>query len=365
MMIHFFIGTKAQFIKMAPIMAELQQRNVSFRYIDSGQHGDFTRSLRQVFGIREPDFSLSRNDRDITSMASAAQWLIRLLSHCIISKKWLREKVFPGGGICLVHGDTMSTLLGVVMARAAGVAVGHVEAGLRSYNYFHPFPEELIRVYCMKRCDILFAPSSTALEHLDKMNVPGKVIAVEGNTVVDALRFAEKIPTTISIPQEPFALAACHRLETITNRKRLERVVSLLNRVSKELTVLLITHKPTRRYLTRYDLYDKLSPNVVKMEMQDYVNFTALMRNAKMVFADGGSIQEECSYLSKPCLVLRNKTERNDGIGENAMLWKFNNQVLEEFLVMAKKFKPRPVDWPEPSRQIVDYLLTPDREHQR
>ena len=265
--------------------------------------------------------------------------------------------MFPGGGICLVHGDTMSTLLGVSLARAAGLEVGHVEAGLRSYDYLHPFPEELIRVYCMKRCNVLFAPSADALSHLNQMNVPGKVIPVDGNTVVDALHFAETVPATISIPQEPYALAACHRLETITNRNRLERVVSLINRVSEELPVIFVTHKPTRRYLTRYNLHNRLSSDVKIMEMQDYVSFTALMRNAKMVLADGGSIQEECSYLCKPCLVLRNKTERCDGIGINAMLWGFKNQMLEEFLAMAKDFRPVPIDLPRPSKQIADYLI--------
>ena len=357
-MIYFFIGTKAQFIKMAPVMVELQLREIPFRYIDSGQHGEFTRSLRQVFGIKKPDYSFSKNGLDITSIASAIQWATRLVSDSILRKKWLREIVFPEDGICLVHGDTISTLLGLQMAMTAGVTVGHVEAGLRSYNFLHPFPEELIRIYCMYRCDVLFTPSDNAMNNLHRMKVRGKVIHTWGNTVVDALRFVENLPVTVDIPCESFALAACHRLETIANRNRLEKVILLLNRVAENMKVLFVAHKPTRRYLMRYNLYNKLSRQVEILEMQDYINFAALIRNAQMIFTDGGSIQEECCYLSKPCLILRNKTERPDGVGKNAMLWEFKASVLEDFLIMAKGFKSVMYEWSEPSKQIVDFLAT-------
>ncbi|MGB5218010.1 MAG: UDP-N-acetylglucosamine 2-epimerase [Smithella sp.] len=355
-MVHFFIGTKAQFIKMAPVMVEMQKRGIAYRYIDSGQHGELTRSLRQTFGIREPDVNLSKNGRDITTMAAAAKWMFRFWMYCIFNKKWLREKVFSGGGICLVHGDTLSTLLGLRMAKAAGLAVGHVEAGLRSYNYFNPFPEELIRLYCMKRCDVLFAPSREAEKNLHSMRIAGKIVLVDGNTVVDALRLVENANVTVKIPSEPYALAACHRLETITNRPRLEKIIDLLNRVASEMRVIFVIHKPTQQYLEKFDLKKKISSGVDVLGMQDYMNFTALMRNAKMVLADGGSIQEECSYLDKPCLILRHKTERPDGLGRNAMLWEFKAEVLEGFLKTVKNIRLTEQQWPQPSKQIVDNL---------
>lgn len=355
-MIHFFIGTKAQFIKMAPVMVEMKKRGIPYRYIDSGQHGELTRSLRQVFDIREPDISLSKDDRDITSMFVAAKWLWRLWMYSIFRKKWLKENVFSGGGICLVHGDTLSTLLGLKMAKAAGLAVGHVEAGLRSYNYFNPFPEELIRLYCMKRCDVLFAPSQEAVQNLCKLRIAGEIVPVDGNTVVDALRLVENAKVTVKIPSEPYALAACHRLETITNRHRLEKIVDLLNRVSCEMKVMFVTHKPTQQYLEKFDLKKKISSGVDILGMQDYMNFTALMRNAKIVLADGGSIQEECGYLDKPCLILRHKTERPDGLGRNAMLWEFKKDVLENFLAKVNNIKLFEEKWPQPSKHIVDNL---------
>jgi len=357
-MIHFFIGTKAQFIKMAPVMVEMNRRNIPFRYIDSGQHAELTKSLRKVFGVKEPDVNLHSSNKDVISIGGAISWSAKLGSSLWFRRKWLREHVFCGGGICLVHGDTLSTLLGMKMAKAAGLKIGHVEAGLRSFNIWHPFPEELIRIYCMKRCDVLFAPSKEAQSNLKAMNVPGRVINVNGNTVVDALRLMENVPATIEMPKEPFALATCHRLETITRRKRLEHIVSLLNLVCRHIKVVFVTHKPTRQYLKRFSLADKLDPEICMLDMQDYMNFAALLRSARMVLADGGSIQEECAYLNKLCLILRNKTERPDGLGKNAMLWGFEDKTVDEFLSRAEAPASAGLSgWPRPSAEIVDALV--------
>lgn len=172
-MIHFFVGTKAQFIKMAPVMIEMRNRNIPFRYIDSGQYAELTGSLRKVFGLREPDVNLYGRNKDIVSISSAVGWTLKLSWASLTRRKWLREHVFCGGGICLIHGDTLSTLLGMRMAKAAGLKVGHVEAGLRSFCMWNPFPEELIRVYCMKRCGVPFVLSRKARNKSEAMNMPG------------------------------------------------------------------------------------------------------------------------------------------------------------------------------------------------
>lgn len=357
-MIHFFIGTKAQFIKMAPIMMEMRNRNIPFRYIDSGQHAKLTRSLRRVFGLSEPDVNLSSKNKDVVTITSAVSWTFKLGWSLLMRRKWLREHVFRGGGICLIHGDTISTLLGMKMARAAGLQVGHVEAGLRSFRIWDPFPEELIRIYCMRRCELLFAPSDEAVGNLQAMNVRGDVVKVEGNTVVDALRLMEGIPATIKIPEQPFALATCHRLETITRQKRLQQVVSLLNRISEQMLVVFVVHTPTLKYLERFHLTDKLNPSIQILGMQDYLNFSALLKSAKLVLTDGGSIQEECAYLKKPCLVLRRHTERPDGLGQNAMLWGFDDSVVDDFLSKAESLACSETgEWPRPSTNIVDALM--------
>jgi len=357
-MIHFFIGTKAQFIKIAPIMVEMNNRGLSYRYIDSGQHADLTQSLRKTFSIREPDISLSRSAGSIVSITEALKWYLGCRLKSITDHIWLEKDVFPDGGICIIHGDTLSTLLGMDMAINAGLSVAHVEAGLRSFNIFNPFPEELIRIRCMKKSDILFAPSDEAMSNLRQMRLADKAIRIEGNTVVDALRLAAGRPISINIPEKPFALATCHRLETIASKDRFAKVVALLNRMSKDMTVLFVIHQPTLKYLERFGLLASLNRNIEKVSMLDYDEFSSLERAASVILTDGGSIQEECFYLNKPCLILRKTTERSDGLGRNAVLWNFDNSVAESFL---NKHSVAPSadldDLPHPSVEIVDTLI--------
>lgn len=333
-MIYCFIGTKAQFIKMAPVMRELRLRNIPFRHIDSGQHAAITRGLRRVFELPEPDVCLRETAGDITSTSEAIRWYLCLLWKSRTNHAWLRREIFPEDGICLIHGDTLSTLLGLQMARSAGLKVAHVEAGLRSFHWFDPFPEELIRILCMKRADLLFAPSTEAEDNLRAMRLTGRIVRVDGNTVADALRWIGTIASnTGKTPAVPFALATCHRLETITRQSRLRQVVALLNRVAETTPLVFVVHGPTRHYLRHSNLEGRLNPAIQVKDLLDYDDFVALLGAARFVLSDGGSIQEECAYLDKPCLILRNKTERNDGLDRNAMLWRFDDQVADDFCV--------------------------------
>jgi len=357
-MIHFFIGTKAQFIKMAPLMAELQKRKIPFRYVDSGQHAALTRSLRGVFGLEEPDICLREKREDIASVSDAIFWYLKYLAITFFNPGWLRKRIFPEGGICLIHGDTLSTLLGMQMARRAGLAVGHVEAGLRSFRIWDPFPEELIRICCMRYSQVLFAPSGEAFGNLRSMNIRGRIVRTSGNTVADALLLTDNMPVSVKIPEKPFALATCHRLETITKKHRLGKVVALLNRAAEQMPLIFVRHKPTRRYLRQFYLENKLDPNIIRMDMLDYGDFVALLKKARCVLTDGGSIQEECAYLDKPCLIIRNTTERSDGMGRNATLWAFDEGIGERFLSESRSHLANdPPCLPCPSAQIADALI--------
>jgi UDP-N-acetylglucosamine 2-epimerase (non-hydrolysing) len=356
-MVHVFVGTKAQFIKVAPLMLELGRRSIAYRYIDSGQHGEITASLRGVFGIRAPDVYLRDVRTDIQSIPTALAWYASTIAKAWLCPRDLRTRVFPGGGVCLIHGDTATTLMGMQLARRAGLEVAHVEAGLRSFDTWDPFPEELIRIYCMKRASLLFAPSEEAQRNLEQMGVRGTVFRVSGNTVADALR-AVRPPDDVPSPEGPYVLATCHRLETITNGKRLTAVVDLFNTVAREFSVVFVLHKPTANYLDKFGLTKRVAPNVTRLSMQDYASFVALQRGAIAVLTDGGSIQEECAYLNTPCLILRKNTERRDGIGRNATLWRFDDGVARSFiesLTAAPRGDAPPL--PHPSAEIVDALV--------
>ena len=159
-MIHAFIGTKAQFIKTAPVLKELQRRGIEYNLIDSGQHAQTNRKLREFFDIPVPNIILRSGTGDITKLSQAAIWALRIIFLGIFRRRKVWSEIFRSqNGICIIHGDTLTTLLSLFLARRVGIKVAHIEAGLRSFNYLNPFPEELIRIIVMKFSDLLLAPS--------------------------------------------------------------------------------------------------------------------------------------------------------------------------------------------------------------
>jgi len=341
-------------------MMELQSRGIPYNYIDSGQHAELTMGLRKVFNIAEPNYLLSASDADITKISKAVHWFLSNLTKGCMDRTWLNKYVFPKKGICLIHGDTLSTLLGAFMAILAGVKVCHIEAGLRSYKWFDPFPEEIIRLICMRFSKILFAPSKKAFNNLVKLKVNGEKYILSGNTVIDSIRYIKNRYEPQAIQNEKYALATCHRLETISDRNKLSEVINLLNRVSNIMHVIFVMHKPTRTFLKKFGFLNKLSKQILIKDMIDYPQFLSLITLAEMVLTDGGSIQEECAYLNKKCLVIRNKTERDDGVGQNAMLWGFDEQKTEQFLKWKIADKYDSDETLSPSKEIVDYLISAD-----
>jgi UDP-N-acetylglucosamine 2-epimerase (non-hydrolysing) len=278
----------------------------------------------------------------------------------MLSRGWLRREVFPGGGIVMVHGDTASCWLGMRLARWAGLDVGHVEAGLRSFNWRSPFPEEMIRIRVMRRATLLFPPSDTAARNCRELNPHATIIPTGGNTIVDAMRMALQRPAPVGgleLPDEPFALVVIHRMETITDRSRFARCLALVRRTARRLPVVFVRYPAASTYLRKHRLEGELDdPRIRVIDMLPYQQFIALVDAAELVLADGGSLQEECSYLRKPYLILRNETEREEGLGDNAMLWRFDEAREREFFDRADALAAGDADWPEPTRRILDAL---------
>ncbi|MDY0094412.1 MAG: UDP-N-acetylglucosamine 2-epimerase [Candidatus Vecturithrix sp.] len=357
-MIYIFVGTKAQFIKMVPIMIELKKRGISFKYIDSGQHAYLTSALRKIFKVGEPDSMLSSNADDITRISRAFFWFGKNLVRSIFDRKWLKTDVFPQNGICLIHGDTLSSLLGAFMAILAGIKVCHIEAGLRSFNWLDPFPEEIIRLICMRFSDVLFAPSIDAFENLKNLKVKGKIFLSNGNTVIDSIRYIKTEIASKNAIKEKYAVATCHRMETISDPNKLASVINLLNMTARKISVVFVAHDPTLKYLYKFKLSEKISRKILIKNLMDYPEFLSLITLSEFVLTDGGSIQEECAFLNKKCLIIRNRSERKDGIGRNAMVWEFDADKARRFLNW--KIPGDKCDYSSifPSERIVDYLLS-------
>ncbi len=361
-MIHIFIGTKAQFIKMAPVMMELNRRGMTYHLIETGQHAALTAELTCQFDLREADTHLRSDSTNIATLGQAALWTVKTLLHVLSSPASLTGQIFRGEnrGICLIHGDTLTTLFSLLYARRCGIPVAHVEAGLRSYHILDPFPEELIRLAAMRYSDILFAPSDWAMENLARMGYGVKSIHVGGNTVIDTIRFARSRQNETGRPGEPYAVVTIHRVETLFSSSRMGMIVTLLEEITRRRRVLFVLHDPTVRQLDRFNLLGRLRHNgrIDMMPLQPYLKFLDLLAGADFAVTDGGSIQEECYSLNVPCLIMRTKTERMEGLGENAVLAGFSRERFEEFLKTFPGLKRREADngGLSPSSLIVDHL---------
>lgn len=341
-MIHFILGTRAQLIKTAPVMVECRNRNIPYNFVFLAQHRQTIYEIIDLFEIKRPDFIIGDEGQDIDSVRGLIHWSAKVLLAGL--KK--RHDIFRGDskGIVLVHGDALPALMGAFLAKAATLKVGHVEAGLRSFNFKHPFPEELIRVllWKLKLSDYYFCPNDWALKNV--AGYKGKKFNTECNTLYDSLRIASEfrfVEDRLLIPKEKFAIVTLHRFENLSSRQRLEAVLEIIDRITKQIKLLFILHPPTLLALKQSGLYDVLERKLgVELRPRyDYFRFVRLLQESEFVITDGGSNQEECFYLGHPCLLLRHKTERMEGLGQNAVLSKFDSGTIQHFLENYSSFR--------------------------
>lgn len=355
-MIHIIIGTKAQLIKMSPIMRLLQEREISYNYISTGQHQSTMADIHADFGIRGPDITLYTGS-DVTSIIRMLVFGMRIL--------WVTMRkgsvIFKNdkGGIVLVHGDTFSTFLGALMGRMRKLKVGHVESGLRSFNLLAPFPEELTRILVFRFSHYYFCPGDWAIENLN--NFQGVKVNTGANTLLDALRYAVSNSGKPSnpglIPNHSFAVVTLHRFENIRSPEAMKRIIEAVTIIADQQRLLFVLHAPTEIRLLRFGYYERLRnhPNIEFRPRYGYFDFMRLIQKADFIVSDGGSNQEECFYLGKPLLILREVTERPEGLGKNAVLSRFNPDIINHFLRNYKSLGgPQFVGEVFPSNNIID-----------
>ncbi|MEX2487852.1 MAG: UDP-N-acetylglucosamine 2-epimerase, partial [Nitriliruptoraceae bacterium] len=218
-----FCGTAAEYIKLAPVLRRFDRERIAYRLIDSGQHAASAVEVRAEHGIRSPDVMLGGRD-DVDSLVDAVSWMLRM-ARTLASRRRLRKEVFAGSsGVCVVHGDTLTTLAATAMARRTGFAVAHIESGLRSRSWLHPFPEEAIRVAVMRRAQLLFPPDATATANLEAMEVTGDIVELPANTIVESL--AAVVGERLEDPGGGPALLTLHRVENLHRRRRLTAFVA-------------------------------------------------------------------------------------------------------------------------------------------
>jgi UDP-N-acetylglucosamine 2-epimerase (non-hydrolysing) len=351
--IHVFLGTKAQYIKTAPLLRLLDARSVDYRLIDSGQHARLTAGMRAELRVRPPDVVLGSDD-DVTTISGAVHWSMTIALRLWSGRRIRRDIFGDRGGVCVVHGDTPSTLLAALLARRAGLAVAHLEAGLRSHSLSQPFPEAAIRLLVMRLSDLLFAPDETALANVRALRLPGRVVALAGNTVVEALQHS----LDLREPSHGPAVVTMHRVENLTSRRRVDQLVATLEQLAAVMPVRFVLHTPTEEALVRTGLRRRLADAGVQCSgLVPHHEFVQLLSAAPLVITDGGSIQEECALLGVPTLLWRDRTERPDGLDANVVLSHYDADLVTAFLERPDEYRHKPMDLDaRPSEQILDEL---------
>lgn len=305
------VGTRPEAIKMAPVVAALRKEEAfDVRVLATGQHAAM---LDQVL-----DFFKITADKNLHIMKER-QSLDHITASVLAGAVEYFDETRPAA--VLVHGDTTTTFAAGLAAFYRGIPVGHVEAGLRSWNMKLPFPEEMNRVLVDKFATWGFAPTELAAENLRKEGMAESSISVTGNTVIDALFYTvaacgkpvskelEVLPANV-----PFLLVTAHRRESWG--KPLENICSALVDILEahpELWIVVPMHKnPAVRETIRKYLASR--KNVVLCDPLDYPDFVWAMNNSKFILSDSGGVQEEASAIKKPVLILRDVTERPEAI---------------------------------------------------
>lgn len=371
--IHYYIGTKAQFVKLVPVIRETARRDLPYRIIDAGFHRGLMDRIVDSFGLPHAHCVLGNNTREVRTVREAVRWFLGTGLLPILRRGKLFEDVFDSReGICVVHGDTLAALVGMFQAKACHLPVAHVEAGPRSWHYFDPFPEEIARVLVMRYADILFAPGDWACENIGRSAHSGRVVNTQYNTVLETATLAAESDIGHNLPvASSYCVVTFHRAESLLRKARMVFLCELLTYVAAHRQVVFILHGPTEKSLYRFGIMDRLKnlDNLVMAPLLDYCAFASLIHGADFVMTDGGSIQEECAFLGKPCLLLRANTERKDGLGENVVLSGFDKRVIDDFIQNWQRYERPAADLSRrPSTIIVDELQaaigwTSDRHH--
>jgi UDP-N-acetylglucosamine 2-epimerase (non-hydrolysing) len=296
------VGARPNFMKMAPVVKELARRGIRQTLVHTGQHYDA--AMSEVFfeelGMPRPDVHLGVGS-DTHARQTAA---------VMVAFEDVARDVRPD--LVLVSGDVNSTLAAALVAAKLGIALGHVEAGLRSFD--RSMPEEVNRIVVDHASTLLFASEPSGAGHLLREGIAAERVHLVGNCMVDSL-LAHRDEAVARAPWDLFALEAhgyalltLHRPSNVDDETSLRRLLAAVNLVAGRLPVLFPVHPRTRSRLGPGER--ALGPDVRLSAPLPYLAFLGLMARARVVLTDSGGIQEETTALGIPCLTLRENTER-------------------------------------------------------
>lgn len=342
-------GTRPEAVKMCPLVLELKKRkSFEVKVCLTGQHREMSGQVIDLFGVKA--------DYDLAVMKKE-QTLVGMTARMLDGIEWVYEEEKPD--LVLVHGDTASAFAASLAAFYMKIPVGHIEAGLRTYDLSSPFPEEFNRRAVSLASTYDFAPTEAARENLLREGKSPDRVFVTGNTVVDALKFTSQAVQT----DDGLVLLTTHRRENIGEGMRnIFSAVRSIARKYPDLRIVYPVHpNPAVRGIAEEMLGEER--NIDLCEPLGLREFHSLLARAVAVMTDSGGVQEEAAALGKPTLVLRDKTERTEGgslilVGtdENDIISAFDRLVNDKSYYDSIKNTPNPYGDGHASERIADAL---------
>lgn len=357
-------GTRPEAIKMAPLYHKLIERGVEAQVIATAQHREMLDQVLELFGIK-PDYDLNIM-KDRQTLAGLTGRLSSALDEII------REGEFDW---LLTQGDTTSTFVGSLIGFYNKVPVGHVEAGLRSFEMYDPFPEEMNRCMTSKLATLHFAPTQKSKDNLLRELVKEERISITGNTVIDALMWVIKNKKNVlesyidkyDLKEKKYILMTMHRRENHGEKMRstMKAVKRLLEENEDYYLVFPVHYNPAVRDVVYPELKDV--ERTILLDPVEYLEFVALMNGCQFILSDSGGVQEEAPALGKPVLVLRETTERPEAVSsgvakligtDTESVYKHASELIRnDYLYRAMSIASNPFGDGDASDKIVDAIL--------
>ncbi len=340
MRVLFLFGTRPEAIKLIPVV--LAMRADSFfdvKVCVTAQHREMLDQILEVFDVI-PDIDLN--------LMTPNQSLPGLTAKILEKVDQIVKDLKPD--VCIIQGDTTTVMAGALACFYNKVFLGHVEAGLRTYNKYSPFPEEINRVLATHLCDIHFAPTEKSKKNLLLENVEESKIIVTGNTVIDTLKITKIrlerkeifcnniLVNNILNEKQPFILVTSHRRENFGGG--IESICNALKKFALKYPFLNIVFPVHLNPNVKVPVYKALSgfSNIYLLDPLDYVSFVALMSECYIVITDSGGVQEEAPTFGKPTLVMRETTERTEAIeaGLSKLVGTDENNIFEALVKLVE-----------------------------
>jgi len=355
------IGTRPGIIKMAPLIHELEKRSLDYMVIHTGQHysDNMSAQILSDVGLNTIHYTIERPPDAISHARQTAYMLVA------IEDVLIQEKI----DTLLVCGDANTNFAGALAARKIHVKVGHVEAGLRSFDW--RMPEEHNRVMIDHISDYLFAPTQLSKDYLIKEDVKGDVFVV-GNTIVDStLKYSKCIVSSNSdveskLKEKEYIVLTTHREENVDNPEILKNIFTAIKQISDKYNIQIIfpMHPRTRERANRFNLFNILN-DIKLLDIIDplrYPPMLQLVKNAKIIITDSGGLQEESCILNVPCLTIRENTERPEtvNVGANKIVGTSYKRLLA---ALEGTIAEADFDWPNPygdgrsAKRIIDVCI--------